>query len=148
MIESNTGGLYPWWGTTFTWSPDGTKLAYARPDQVGVVQLTFSNTLTATVTPLVDFVPLQTYSEWVWVPGLSWSPDSRFIAATVHGPPLAAEPAEESQVFDLWLYSIDGTISARVAQQVGMWDSAFIGMPVIHLTQLTHNLDFLLPKRN
>lgn len=121
LIEANTKGLYPWWGTTFTWSPDGRKLAYARADQLGVVQLVVSNTLTATVTPLVDFTPLETFSEWVWVPGVSWSPDSQFIAATVHGPPLAAEPAEESQVFDLWLYSIDGTISARVATQVGMW---------------------------
>jgi len=121
VIEANTKGLYPWWGTTFTWSPDGNKLAYARADQIGVVQLAVSSTLTATITPLVDFAPLETFSEWVWVPGVSWSPDSQFIAATVHSPPLASEPAEESQVFDLWLYGIDGKISARVAEQVGMW---------------------------
>jgi Tol biopolymer transport system component len=121
LIEANTQGLYPWWGATFTWSPDGTKLAYARPDQIGIINLTFGDTMTATQTPLLDFVPLETFSDWVWVPGLSWSPDSRFIAATVHGPPLASEPPAESQVFDLWLFSIDGTISARVAEQVGMW---------------------------
>ncbi len=121
LIETNTKGLYPWWGTKFTWSPDGNKLAYARADQIGVVQLAASNTLATTITPLVDFAPLETFSEWVWVPGISWSPDSQFIAATVHSPPLASEPAEESQVFDLWLYRIDGKISARVAEQVGMW---------------------------
>jgi hypothetical protein len=121
LIKPNTQGLYPWWGTTFTWSPDGEKLAYARPDQIGIIKPAVSSTLTTTLTPLVDFVPLKTFSEWVWVPGLSWSPDGKFIAATIHGPPLASEPAEESQVFDLWLLSLDSTISAKVAEQVGMW---------------------------
>jgi hypothetical protein len=121
LIAPNTQGLYPWWGTTFTWSPDGERLAYARPDQIGIINLTLSSTLTATLTPLVDFTPLKTFSEWVWTPGLSWSPDGKFIAATIHGPPLASEPAEESQVFDLWLLSVDGKISAKVAEQVGMW---------------------------
>jgi dipeptidyl aminopeptidase/acylaminoacyl peptidase len=121
LITPNTQGLYPWWGTTFTWSPDGERLAYARPDQIGIINLTFSSTLTATLTPLVDFTPLKTFSEWVWTPGLSWSPDGKFIAATTHGPPLASEPAEESQVFDLWLLSVDGKISVKVAEQVGMW---------------------------
>lgn len=123
IIPANTQGLYPWWGYSFSWSPDGQRLAYARADQVGLIDLTISRTLTLnnSFTPLLDFVPLQTFSEWVWVPGLSWSPDGNFIAATVHGPPLAAEPAEESQVFELWLLSIDGRIKVKVADQVGMW---------------------------
>jgi len=137
ILPPNTQGLYPWWGTTFIWSPDGAKLAYARADQVGVIDLAAllesaqegSTQAQATpgpspdnfTTPLLDFVPLQTFSNWVWVPGISWSPDGKFIAATVHGPPLTSEPAEESQVFDLWLISADGSISARVAEQVGMW---------------------------
>lgn len=121
VIPANTQGLYPWWGTTFVWSPDGTHLAYARPDQIGVINLKTEKPVSYTLTPLVDFVPLKTFSEWVWVPGLSWSPDGQFLAAVVHGSPLAAEPAEESQVFDLWLLSLDSGISAKVSQQVGMW---------------------------
>lgn len=137
ILPPNTQGLYPWWGTTFIWSPDGSKLAYARADQVGVIDLAAllesaqegSTQAQATpgpspdnfTTPLLDFVPLQTFSDWVWIPGISWSPDGKFIAATVHGPPLTSEPAEESQVFDLWLISADGSVSARVAEQVGMW---------------------------
>lgn len=121
VIPPNTQGLYPWWGTTFAWSPDGTRLAYARADQLGVIDLKTEKPVSYTITPLVDFVPLKTFSDWVWVPGLSWSPDGQFLAAVVHGPPLAGEPAEESQVFDLWLIGLDNGISAKVSQQVGMW---------------------------
>ncbi len=57
------------------------------------------------------------------MPGLSWSPDGKFIAAVVHGPPIAAESAEESQVFDLWLIGVESGISAKVVEQVGMWSN-------------------------
>ncbi len=126
LLPPNTEGLYPWWGTSFVWSPDGTRLAYARAGQIGVINLAdIPDDASAGdyTTPLVDFVPLQTFSDWVWVPGISWSPDGNFMVATVHGPPLASEPEDESQVFDLWLISTDGTISAKVAEQVGMWSN-------------------------
>ena len=131
LLAPNTQGLYPWWGVNFTWSPDGKRLAYARADQIGVIHIKETDFLpeqggsrgviSHTLTPLLDFAPLQTFSEWVWVPGLSWSPDGQFIAATIHGPPLASEPVEESQIFDLWIISTDGTVSAKVAERVGMW---------------------------
>lgn len=120
LIKPNTAGLYGWWGASFTWSPSGRQLAYARPDQIGLVTLT-PDPWQATVTPLRDFIPLKTFSEWVWVPGISWSPDENFIAAVVHGEPVAAEPAEESPIFDLWLLSTGGDISLKVISQVGMW---------------------------
>jgi hypothetical protein len=86
VIPRNTNGQYPWWGTTLAWSPDGQRLAYARADQIGVISLiTTSATLSAAITPLIDFPPLDTFSDWVWTPGLSWSPDGRFIAAVTHG---------------------------------------------------------------
>lgn len=123
LLPPNTAGLYPWWGTTFSWSPDGSKLAYARADQVGVISLTLTATtpLSGNILPLMDFAPLQTFSDWVWLPSLSWSPDSQFIAAAIHGPPLASEPAEESQVFDIWVMSADGRISVKMVEQAGMW---------------------------
>lgn len=120
LIKPNTAGLYGWWGATFTWSPGGRQLAYARPDQIGLVTLA-AEPWQASTTPLLDFIPLKTFSEWVWVPGISWSPDEKFIAAVVHGEPVAAEPAEESPIFDLWLLSTGGDISLKVVDQVGMW---------------------------
>ena len=118
VLSPSTAGVYSWWGTTFQWSPDGRRLAYARADQIGVVDV-----LSRTVTPLADFTAYRTYSEWVWVPGLSWSPDGRFIAALVHGPPVADEEPEDSPAFDLWFFAADGSVKARVAEQVGMWSS-------------------------
>lgn len=120
LIKSNTAGLYGWWGAAFTWSPGGRRLAYARPDQIGLVTLA-DDLRQADAAPLLDFVPLQTFSEWAWVPGISWSPDENFIAAVVHGEPVAAEPSEESPAFDLWLLSAGGDISLKVVPQVGMW---------------------------
>ncbi len=121
ILPPSTPGLYPWWGTTFTWSPQGDRLAYARADEIGLVNLKTTKTITDSLTPLLEFEPLKTFSEWVWVPGTSWSPDGKFIATVAHGRPLASEPADESQVFDLWLIRVDGTLSAKVAEQVGMW---------------------------
>jgi len=141
IIPPNTQGLYPWWGTSFSWSPDGSMLAYARADQIGVIKLiTASAAISGTFTPLVDFTPLQTFSDWVWVPGLSWSPDGKFIAAVVHGAPLASESAEESQAFDLWLLAVDGSILAKVAEQVGMWANPVWGPAGIAFGQAVNPL--------
>jgi Tol biopolymer transport system component len=121
ILPVNMEGLYAWWGTKFVWSPDGTRLAYARPDQIGVITFTTQSPITYNIKPLVDFVPLETLSEWVWVPQPSWSPDGKFLAAVIHGQPVAGESPEESQQFDLLLFNAEEKFSVKVAGQVGMW---------------------------
>jgi Tol biopolymer transport system component len=118
VISPSTAGVYSWWGTTFEWSPDGRQVAYARPDQIGVVDI-----ISQTDVVLADFAAYQTYSEWVWVPSLTWSPDSRYLAAAVHAPPINNESNQESPAFDLWFLAADGSVKARIADQVGMWTS-------------------------
>jgi Tol biopolymer transport system component len=118
IISPSTAGVYSWWGTSFEWSPDGRKVAYARPDQIGVVDI-FSQTDVV----LADFTAYQTYSEWVWSPSLTWSPDSLYLAAAVHAPPVNNESAQDSPAFDLWFFAADGSVQARIAGQVGMWTS-------------------------
>jgi WD40 repeat protein len=150
ILPPNTQGLYPWWGTTFTWSPDGRKLAYARANQIGIIDLTgvlqdgeislAPLSLDEQTMPLIDFTPLQTFSDWVWVPGPSWSPDGNFIAAAIHGPPLTSEPAEESQVFDLWLFDANGDFAVKVAEQVGMWANPAWGQAGIAFGQAVNPL--------
>ncbi len=120
IIAANTKGLYPWWGTNFAWSPNGEKFAFATADEIGIV-----DAISGTITSLVNFAPYETHSDWVWVPTLSWSPNSKFIATTVHGEPLENEAPEASQVFDLWLFAADGSIQAKIAEQSGMWSNPF-----------------------
>ena len=39
LIDTNSGGIYGWWGTTYTWSNSGNMIIYARPDSIGQVNL-------------------------------------------------------------------------------------------------------------
>ena len=96
VLETNMGGLYGWWGTTFQWSPDSTMLAYARPDEVGLVDLE-----TGSQTPLASLLPFETGSNWAWVPGLGWSPGNDMLYLVTHAPKAGLDNAEESPLFDL-----------------------------------------------
>lgn len=143
VISPSTAGVYSWWGTAFQWSPDGRHLAYARADQLGVVEVA-----SRTARELADFAAYQTYSEWVWVPAMAWSPDSRFLAAVVHGPLLARQAGsdadqvgpEDSPDFDLWFFAADGSIRARIAEGVGLWASPTWGQAGIVYGQATNPL--------
>ena len=121
IVEPGGGGAYGWWGTTYAWSPDGRSLAYARADEVGVV-----HTSGGAQIPLAHFPPYRTYAPWVWTPTVSWSPEGEFIAATLHGPApagvsLVGEEPEDSPVFDVWALAADGTITAELVSEAGMW---------------------------
>lgn len=73
-IDTNSGGLYGWWGTSYKWSPDGKNLAFSRPDSVGFVNLDKGS-----LEPVFLITPYQTESVWAWVPNISWSADSKFL---------------------------------------------------------------------
>lgn len=74
LVESNSGGIYGWWGTSFQWSPDGSALAYSRPDSVGLVDIKNGE-----LNSLLDFTPYQAKTDWAWVPSLNWSPDGSIL---------------------------------------------------------------------
>ena len=71
ILDTNSGGVYGWWGISFAISPDG-SIAYARPDGIGTV-----NTAGGYLAPLIDITPLQTHADWAWVPGISWGADGK-----------------------------------------------------------------------
>jgi len=53
IISANSLGSYAYWGRRLVWSPDGTQLAWANADSVGLVNLETG-----------DFVTLLSFSEY------------------------------------------------------------------------------------
>jgi len=126
VLPPSAGGTYGWWGTAFSWAPDGEQLAYSRADEVGTVRLYNGKT-----TPLIDFAPYRTRGPWAWTPAVSWSPEGRFIATVIHGPSPTGEMPEDSPVFDLYVLeatlqggeTVTSLLTVELAGEVGMWSA-------------------------
>jgi resuscitation-promoting factor RpfB len=118
LIEPSSGGIYGWWGTTFAWSRDGQKMAYARPDQVGVVDLKSGQ-----LVPRMAVTPFQSHSDWAWVPGLAWNPDGSVLWTVDHGPDPtnAGSSPEESPVFHLSFVLFPDQKAVPMTSQTGMF---------------------------
>lgn len=116
VLEASAGGIYGWWGTTFAWSNDGKRLAYARPDGIGLVDLEKGS-----FQPLFEITPLQTRSDWAWIPALAWGNDQRTIYFVNHAPPPSLVSPEESPYFDLNALVLNSGTSLRLIPQTGMF---------------------------
>lgn len=116
LLPSSSKGAFSWWGTHYAWSPDGKYIAYARADQLGVVDVALKLAIR-----FVEFPEYNTYSDWVWLSSLSWSPDSRFIVCIVHKPAGQDIADEESPVFDVEVIALDRSVHARLGRDAGMW---------------------------
>jgi len=116
ILEPNAGGVYGWWGTDFVWSPDGLRLAYARPDGIGLVDVNEKS-----LVPLLEIVPLQTGSDWTLIPGLAWGADGKTIFTVTHAPPPNLLRAEVSPYFDVTALSLANDANVRLVEQSGMF---------------------------
>jgi hypothetical protein len=116
ILEANSGGIYGWWGTQFRWSPDGSSLAYTRPDSIG--QVDFEN---SQLVPLESLIPYQTRGDWAWTAQVDWAPDSSSLYSLTHTalPGLANE--ETSPLFDLIAHIPEEDLQVNLVQQVGMF---------------------------
>lgn len=117
IIETNSGGVYGWWGTEFAWAPDGSKIAYARPDGIGWITLGEE----PSIVPLRDVIPLQTGGDWAWVPGIDWSPDGKILYFVDHLTSEGITSPEESTLFDLVALPLEFGPAINLASQVGMF---------------------------
>ena len=116
ILAPNSGGLYGWWGTYFEFSPDRKSLLYARPDSIGIVDLEKGE-----LTPLLSITPYQTRSNWAWVPGVAWSPDSNWIFTVSHPLENGISDPESSELFDLTAVNINASNQIVLVPETGMF---------------------------
>jgi Tol biopolymer transport system component len=121
LLATQSEGAYSWWGSRYAWSPDGEKIAYARPDQLGWIDVGSGR-----VFPLATYPPQSPRSssvdDQVWLPTPTWSPDSRYVVCTLHGEE-PGRPADLSRIFEIWALDLDNTVRARLTRAVGMWST-------------------------
>ena len=115
LVDSNSGGVYGWWGMSFAYSADG-RLAYARPDGIGLVDQDGGY-----LKPLMDITPYNTHSDWAWVPSLAWGSDGKTLFVATHAPAPAPFSDEESPYFDLSAISLENKANVPLVQQTGMF---------------------------
>ncbi len=65
--------------------------------------------------------PYVTATDWVWMPGVAWSADGRFIYTVAHAGPLGLEVPESSPAFDLVAIPISGGSTLTLKPRVGMF---------------------------
>ncbi|MCB0037105.1 MAG: DUF348 domain-containing protein [Anaerolineales bacterium] len=116
---------YGWWGGNYKWAPNGRYIAYSYADEVGIIDIETIATAqeegeleegVQQRQSLKRFVEYDTRADWVWLPSLSWSPDSRYLAYSQHG---GETPAEA--VFDTWVIDVNSQVDGRFVPQAGIW---------------------------
>lgn len=118
-LDANAGGIYGWWGTSFSLAPDGLRLAYARPDGVGVLDL--REDVETFLRPILEMAPLNTQGDWAWVPGIAWAPTGNFLFTVNHTAGSGTVAPEDSPHFDLTAVPLDVGGPLPLARDAGMF---------------------------
>lgn len=142
VMASNAEGSYSWWGTKFAWSPDGTKLAYARPDEIGWIARTGGKRH-----PLLAFTPYFTQADWIWLPAIRWSPDGAFLITIHHAGPVGSETPEESPSFHVAALPAGGGEPIILFENSGMFGYPAPGPLRALSSEQGYNLAFLQADR-
>ncbi len=124
LLSANSGGVYGWWGMSFAYSPSGV-LAYARPDGIGLVDQDGGY-----LKPLLEITPLNTHSDWAWIPPIVWGTDSNSLYFVSHAPAPAPISSEESPYFDLSAASFSNEATVSIIDSTGMF--AYPSVSLIH----------------
>jgi hypothetical protein len=114
-LPAREDSLYAWWGTAYSWRPDGEGLAFTRPDAVGSVDID-----TDDLDIWLPLITYQTASDWAWMPGLAWSPDGGLLYTVEHMEQEDLDIQERSPYFDLVTAYANGR-TETIASNVGMF---------------------------
>lgn len=115
LLSANSGGVYGWWGMSFAFAPDG-RLAYSRPDGIGLVDQDGGY-----LKPLLGITPLNTHSDWAWIPPIIWGADGNSLYFVSHAPAPAPITGEESPYFDLSALSFSNEAAVSLINSTGMF---------------------------
>jgi len=116
LQETNFGGVYGWWGTDFQFSPGGDFVAYASPDQIGIIPYE-----EAEKQAFLDIIPFKTQGDWAWMPGIGIGPLGNVIFTVNHGAQGGSQADEESPIFDLVAIPLTGGGVQTLVNDVGMF---------------------------
>ncbi len=146
-VDANSGGVYGWWGTDYLLEPGGERVAYARPDGVGYVNMGDGSLM-----PLMDIVPVQTGGDWAWIPGFSWSPDGKTMYVVDHSNPSGSTQPEESSFFDVGAILLEAGSYIPMIPQTGMFaypsTSPFLPQPSAENDYLVAYLQAIFPNQS
>ena len=123
ILDASNGGVYGWWGMTFAFSSDG-RLAYAQPDGIGLVDIDGKYTK-----PLLEIPPLNTHSDWAWLPSIAWGADGETLYYTSHAPSEDLRSDEDSPFFDVSAKSLENNTSVPVVEGTGMFAYPSVSSP-------------------
>lgn len=115
ILDASNGGVYGWWGMTFVFSTDG-RLAYSRPDGIGTVDIDGKY-----LKPLLSITPLNTHSDWAWLPPIAWGADGQTLYYISHAPPPSLVNEEDSPFFDISVASFENNTDVQVVERTGMF---------------------------
>lgn len=96
IIAANSGGVYGWWGTSYTMMPDGKEILASQPGQLSMIDLANGE-----VRKLTDILPYQTGGNWAWTPPVAITPDGATLYLVIHTAGEAETSQEDSPWFDL-----------------------------------------------
>lgn len=115
VLDSNSGGVYGWWGTEFAWVPTPSRFLFSRPDSLGIVENSDK-----TLRILQEITPYQSGGNWAWVPGAAWSPDGSVIYSVSHEISGTTEVSAK-QYFNLFALPLTGGSPMNLVKNVGMF---------------------------
>jgi hypothetical protein len=134
VMQGSGSGRFASWGTRFAWSPAGDKLAYAKADGAGLVDLEAGQFLPYSSIGLeFPYFNPAISENWVWQPTIAWSQDGEWVVTTVHGPPYGSESPNDSILFNVGVFRADGTLTVNsVIRQTGIWANPAYSPPQVN----------------